>query len=96
MIVVAFSLTSTLPSHCSGYEDSQYGDIAQQILIPGLTKALAIQPLSTALSGVGVVAMGLHLCTNFVLWPLLCALAGVASILAFVFEIVSLSSRSSD
>lgn len=73
----------------SGYHDSQYGDIAQQILIPGLTKALAIQPLSTALTGVAVVAAGLHLCTNFIFWPFLCALAAVCSIVCFVIEIVS-------
>lgn len=74
-----------------GYQDPQYAPVATALLVPGLSKALAMQPLSTALTGLAVGAVGLHLCSNWIVWPFLCALAAVASILAFVFEIVLFS-----
>ncbi|CAO1630716.1 unnamed protein product [Parajaminaea phylloscopi] len=74
-----------------GYEDSQYAPVARMLLMPGLSKALVMQPIATGLSGLAVAATGLHLCSNAIVWPFLCALAAVGSILAFVFEIALFS-----
>lgn len=81
----------TCQGNSLGYQDSQYGQIANRLLIQWMAKALALQPLSTALSGLSVAVCVLHLCTNTILWPFLCALAAAVSILTFVFEIILFS-----
>lgn len=74
-----------------GYEDSQYGTIADYLLIHSLSRGLVIQPISTAFAGIAIFSSALHLFTNIIVWPFVGALAGIFAILAFVFEIVLFS-----
>lgn len=74
--------------HAGSCEINRLCLISIRLLFP---KQLAMQPLSAVLTGLAIAAAGLHLCINFVLWPLLCSLAAAASILAFVFEIILFS-----
>ncbi|PWN18832.1 hypothetical protein BCV69DRAFT_64254 [Microstroma glucosiphilum] len=71
-----------------GYEGTQFGAIAQYLLIAPVAKALVVQPIACGFAGLATVACVLHLCTNFLLWPFIAFLAGALGVLAFVFEII--------
>lgn len=74
-----------------GYEDTQYGPIADYLLIHSLSKALVVQPISCAFAAIAAASGVLHICTNFIVWPFIGALAGILAILTFVFEIILFS-----
>ncbi|CAO1636903.1 unnamed protein product [Sympodiomycopsis kandeliae] len=74
-----------------GYDNSQYGPIADYLFIHSLAKALVVQPISTAFAAIAILTSIFHICSNFIVWPFVGLLATILTLLSFLFEIILFS-----